>query len=111
MINELILAENLMMTKNITICIITNYKWIWLEFVHCIINLKLAPAVCYESVYGDFMAKYIRSGAEVICIITNDGWWGNTPGHRQHLAYAKLRAIETRKQIIRSANTGISCFV
>lgn len=80
-------------------------------FIDNIYNLKLAPAVCYESVYGDFMAKYIRSGAEVICIITNDGWWGNTPGHRQHLAYAKLRAIETRKQIIRSANTGISCFV
>ncbi|MBL7896380.1 MAG: apolipoprotein N-acyltransferase, partial [Bacteroidia bacterium] len=67
--------------------------------------------VCYESVYGDFMAEYIRKGANIISIITNDGWWGNTPGHRQHLAYAKLRAIETRKHIIRSANTGISCFI
>lgn len=74
-------------------------------------NMKIAPAVCYESVYGDFMASYIRGGAQVICIVTNDGWWENTPGHRQHLAYARLRAIETRKQIIRSANTGISCFM
>jgi apolipoprotein N-acyltransferase len=76
-----------------------------------IYNIKVAPAVCYESVYSDFMAEYIRGGAEVIAIITNDGWWENTPGHRQHLSYAKLRAIETRKQIIRSANTGISCFI
>lgn len=74
-------------------------------------KIQVAPAVCYESVYGDFMADYIRKGAQVISIITNDGWWGNTPGHRQHLAYAKLRAIETRKQVIRSANTGISCFI
>lgn len=76
-----------------------------------IYNFKVAPCICYESVYGDFMAEYIRKGAEVICITTNDGWWGNTPGHRQHLSYAKLRAIETRKQIIRCANTGISCFI
>lgn len=76
-----------------------------------ILGVKIAPCICYESVYGDFMSDYIRKGAEVICIITNDGWWGNTPGHRQHLAYAKLRAIETRKQIIRCANTGISCFI
>jgi apolipoprotein N-acyltransferase len=74
-------------------------------------NYKVAPCICYESIYGDFMAEYIRKGAEVICITTNDGWWGNTPGHRQHLSYAKLRAIETRKQIIRCANTGISCFI
>src|SRR5690606_12180522 len=42
---------------------------------------------------------------------TNDGWWGNTEGHRQHLQYARLRAIETRRWIARSANTGISCFI
>lgn len=73
--------------------------------------MKVAPSICYESVYGDFMSEYIRKGAEVICIITNDGWWGNTPGHKQHLSYAKLRAIETRKQVIRCANTGISGFI
>lgn len=76
-----------------------------------IYNAKIAPAVCYESVYSDYMAEYIRNGAEAIAVITNDGWWENTPGHRQHLSYARLRAIETRKQVIRSANTGISCFI
>jgi apolipoprotein N-acyltransferase len=76
-----------------------------------IYGIKSAPSICYESIYGDFMADYIRKGAEVIAIVTNDGWWQDTPGHKQHLSYAKLRAIETRKQIIRCANTGISCFI
>jgi len=74
-------------------------------------NTKIAPAICYESIYGDFMSGYMRNGAEMIFIITNDGWWGNTPGYRQHMNYARLRAIEFRKDIARSANTGISCFI
>jgi apolipoprotein N-acyltransferase len=57
------------------------------------------------------MGRYIKSGANLICIITNDGWWKNTPGYKQHMNYARLRAIETRKNIARSANTGISCFI
>jgi apolipoprotein N-acyltransferase len=57
------------------------------------------------------MTNYIRNGADFITIITNDGWWGNTPGHRQHLAMASLRAVETRRAIARSANTGISAFI
>ena len=72
---------------------------------------KIAPAICYESIYGEFMSNYIRNGANLICIITNDGWWGNTPGHKQHMNYARLRAIETRTWVARSANTGISCFI
>jgi apolipoprotein N-acyltransferase len=43
--------------------------------------------------------------------MTNDGWWANTPGHKQHLNYARLRAVETRKWIARSANTGISAVI
>ncbi|MGL4596104.1 MAG: apolipoprotein N-acyltransferase, partial [Bacteroidia bacterium] len=72
---------------------------------------KIAPVICYESIYGDYVGDYIRKGADFIFIITNDGWWGNTPGYRQHLRYGRLRAIETRKSIARSANTGISCFI
>ena len=74
-------------------------------------GLAIAPAICYESIYGEFMTEYVRNGANLICIITNDGWWGNTPGFKQHLAYARLRAIETRKWVARSANTGVSCFI
>jgi apolipoprotein N-acyltransferase len=74
-------------------------------------KVAIAPVICYESVYPDYVAEYVRNGANIIFIITNDGWWEDTPGHRQHLAYAKLRAIETRKEIVRCANTGISCFI
>jgi apolipoprotein N-acyltransferase len=70
-----------------------------------------APAICYESVFGDFLTQYVRKGACFIAVITNDGWWGDTPGYKQHLAYAKLRAIENRRDVVRSANTGISCFI
>ena len=44
-------------------------------------------------------------------VITNDAWWGDTPGYRQHLSYASLRAIETRRWIARSANTGVSAII
>ena len=74
-------------------------------------GIGLAPAICYESIYGDFMARYIRNGAHFIGIITNDGWWRDSPGHKQHLNYAVLRAIENRRSIARSANTGISAFI
>lgn len=70
-----------------------------------------APVICYESVYGEYVASYVEKGANLITIITNDGWWGNTPGHKQHLALAKLRAIETRRWVVRSANTGISAVI
>lgn len=72
---------------------------------------RIAPAVCYESIYGDFMTGYLRDGASLLFILTNDGWWRETPGHRQHLQYARLRAIETRRSVARSASTGISAFI
>ncbi|MEO8774582.1 MAG: apolipoprotein N-acyltransferase [Gelidibacter sp.] len=74
-------------------------------------NLKAAPIICYESVYGEFVTGYVRNGATVLTIITNDAWWGETQGHKQHLSYARLRAIETRRDIVRSANTGISALI
>ncbi len=74
-------------------------------------SLGVAPSICYESIYGDFMTEFVRNGANFIFIITNDGWWGNTSGHQQHLAYATLRAVESRRSIARSANTGISAFI
>ena len=70
-----------------------------------------APVICYESIWGEYVADYIKKDAQFIAIITNDGWWGNTSGKDQHLQYAKLRAIETRRWVARSANTGISAFI
>jgi apolipoprotein N-acyltransferase len=70
-----------------------------------------APIICYESIYGEYITNYIKKGANLLTIMTNDGWWANTAGHKQHLNYARLRAIETRKWIARSANTGISAVI
>lgn len=74
-------------------------------------NVKFAPVVCYESIYGGWVAEQCRNGAQLICIATNDGWWDDTPGYKQHCSFASLRAIENRRSIARSANTGTSCFV
>ncbi|MDZ4667917.1 MAG: apolipoprotein N-acyltransferase [bacterium] len=74
-------------------------------------KISLAPIICYESVFADFTASYVRKGADVLCILTNDGWWGNTPGYLQHFDYGRLRAIENRRAIARCANTGISGFI
>ena len=72
---------------------------------------KIAPLICYESVYGEYVTEYVRNGAQALAIITNDGWWSESQGYKQHLSYAKLRAVETRKNIIRSANTGSSAVI
>ncbi len=74
-------------------------------------NIPIGCAVCYESVYGEYYTDYIRKGARAMTIITNDAWWGDTPGYRQHLSYASLRAIESRRAIARCANTGISAII
>ncbi len=72
---------------------------------------NIAPLICYESVYGDYVANFVRHGASLLFVMTNDGWWDDTPGHRQHLYFASLRSIETRKSIARAANSGISAFI
>ena len=74
-------------------------------------TIRVAPAICYESIFGEFFTGFVREGAQIMFIITNDGWWGKTAGHRQHYTFAHLRAIETRRSIARSANTGISAFI
>ncbi len=74
-------------------------------------GVKIGTAICYESVFGDFFREWALNGANVMSVITNDGWWKDTPGHKQHLNYARLRAIENRRSIARSANTGISAFI
>ncbi|MGK6344325.1 apolipoprotein N-acyltransferase [Chryseobacterium sp. DT-3] len=72
---------------------------------------RLAPIICYESIYGEFTTDYVKKGANFLGIMTNDSWWGVTEGHKQLLSYAKLRAIETRREIARAANSGISAHI
>jgi apolipoprotein N-acyltransferase len=74
-------------------------------------GIGVVPAICYESIWGDWVAKSVQKEAQFIAVVTNDGWWGNTSGKDQHLDYARLRAIENRRWVARSANTGISAFI
>ena len=74
-------------------------------------SARMAPVICYESIFGEFFTGYIHKGAQAAVIMTNDGWWDNSPGHRQHLWLGTLRAVETRRSIARAANTGISAFI
>lgn len=74
-------------------------------------DVILAPIICYESIFGEYVNQYVHQGANIFAIITNDGWWDDTPGYKQHLSYASLRAIENRRSIARSANTGTSAFI
>lgn len=74
-------------------------------------KICFAPVVCYESVYGEWVSRQCKSGAQLICVATNDGWWGDTPGYKQHMSFSSLRAIENRRCVVRSANTGTSCFI
>lgn len=74
-------------------------------------GLKFAPIICYESVYGEYVTQYTRAGADILTVITNDGWWQDTPGYKQHRMFSQIRAIENRRSVARSANTGISCFI
>lgn len=74
-------------------------------------DIHVAPIICYESVFGEYVGEYVNNGAGILGIITNDGWWKDTPGYRQHFLYARLRAIENRMYVARSANTGVSGFI
>ena len=74
-------------------------------------NHKVGVAICYESAFGEYVSSFCKKGADLLFVITNDGWWGHTPGYRQHFEFSKLRAIECRRCIARSANTGRSGFI
>ncbi len=80
-------------------------------FEHSTKDLKTVPIICYETVYGEFVSTFTKKGGDFITIISNDAWWGDTEGHKQLLSYARLRAIENRRYIVRSANSGISSII
>ena len=70
--------------------------------------LRIGAAICYESVYGELVGNFVKNGADVLCVITNDSWWDDSPGHRQHFEMSRLRAVETRRYVLRAANGGFS---
>ncbi len=74
-------------------------------------GVNVGPAICYEGLYGDFFGGFVRNDADFMAIISNDGWWGDTPGYKHLFSISRLRAIETRRAVVRAANTGISGFI
>ncbi len=71
-------------------------------------GLAVPALICYDSVYPDWVRRFVKKDAAFIVVITNDGWWGNTSGHIQHYEFARLRAVETGRTVLRSANNGLS---
>jgi len=67
--------------------------------------------ICYEAIFPELARSALRHGARILVNITNDGWFGDTAAPFQHLAMARVRAVENRVWLIRCANTGISVAV
>lgn len=74
-------------------------------------SVKVGAVVCYESIYSDLVTELAVKGAQCLIVVTNDSWYGNTSGPYQHRDFARLRAVETRREVVRCANGGISCFI
>jgi len=80
------------------------------EAVEVLPYTKAAVLICYDSAFGWLSRKSARDSG-ILVVITNDSWWGETPGYKQLLSFAQLRAIEARKPLLRSANNGISAII
>ncbi|MEN8806943.1 MAG: apolipoprotein N-acyltransferase [Desulfobacterales bacterium] len=72
---------------------------------------KLGVLICYEGIFPDISQTMVRNGANLLVNITNDAWYGRSSAPYQHFSMTVFRAIENRRALIRSANTGISGFV
>ena len=73
--------------------------------------VKINGQVCYESIFPLFAPNFVQRGAEVIAVVTNDSWYGNSSGPYQHKEFAVLRAVENMRSVVRCANGGISCII
>jgi apolipoprotein N-acyltransferase len=69
---------------------------------------RLGPLICFEVIFPELSRTHAQSGAQLLIVVTNDGWFGDTPGPYQHLAFAAWRAAENRLPLVRAANTGVS---
>jgi apolipoprotein N-acyltransferase len=74
-------------------------------------SVVIVPIVCFESIFGPYCARNLPEEKSFISMITNDGWWKNTPGYYYHFNFSPVRAIETRRDFVRAANTGISALI
>ena len=82
-----------------------------MTFVRPDASISIVPIVCYESIFGPYCARNLPAKKGFICMITNDGWWKDSPGYRHHFNFSPVRAIENRRDFVRVANTGISALI
>jgi len=69
---------------------------------------RIANIICYESIFPGLVAQFVSGGAELLTLVTNDGWYGTSYGPWQHAAIGRLRCIENRRSMARCANTGVT---
>lgn len=74
-------------------------------------EVRAAPLICFEDTIGELTRQFVLRGANLLANVTNDGWFLRSAGSQQHLANAVFRCVETRLPMVRSANTGVTCFV
>jgi apolipoprotein N-acyltransferase len=74
-------------------------------------TINVGGLVCYESVDPVFVTAFVKKGAELITVVTNDSWYGKSSGPYQHKDFAILRAVENRRSVVRCANGGVSCII
>jgi apolipoprotein N-acyltransferase len=72
---------------------------------------RFATLICYEAIYADLVRRAVRDGAEFLVNISNDDWFAGAPAVVQHFHAAQLRAVESRRFLVRATNTGISAIV
>ncbi len=79
-------------------------------------DVQVAPLICFEDTIGELVRQFVlptetNPGANLLVDITNDGWFLHSAGSHQHLANAIFQCVETRRPMVRAANTGVTCFV
>ena len=74
-------------------------------------DVQVAPLICFEDTIGELTRQFVLKGANLLANVTNDGWFLHSAGSQQHLANAVFRCVETRRPMVRAANTGVTCFV
>jgi len=74
-------------------------------------ELKFSVLICFEDIFGHLARRFTRGGARFLVNMTNDAWFENSSEPHQHLQASVFRAVENRVNLVRSANTGVSCFI
>jgi apolipoprotein N-acyltransferase len=72
---------------------------------------RFSVFICYEAIFPDQVRRFVLGGAELLINISDDGWFGNSSARSQHLAIARVRAVENRRWLLRDTNNGMTASV